>query len=359
MSQRTAFDCPGGYWSSEINNEESTGEVLACVPVGEGFFSPDNDSFRYPCAPGTFSDLDSATVCQVCLPGSYADQPKSTVCKNCPRGFFSSTVGALQCQPCNDLYYDGLASDYAIVLTPQQTGQDEDDLYCLEPLEGAVYAQPTFSPTMVPTLAPSVGAEGTLAPTAGLTETETPLPTSTLPESPVVTQAPTMAPSPFETLSPSILGTQEPLIPGLPNAEVSGFDEGAWKSQSLSNYWLPAALAVFLAIAMGLAVIWTYPTENDAPQDGQTVNDEDDPRPPESFPMPCNSRESVSNIFFDEEEEPHLSQSKYATTWRDVEGGHPPSGSVSEVWSLSIGFGARNGYESSEESKTSSDMLSI
>ena len=110
--------CPGGYWRAVT--PEST-----CEPVGPGFFSPDNDSKRYPCLPGSFSSKLDATKCTLCSPGTYLSEPQSaTECVACPRSKYSIDAGSRTCVPCNDLYYQGLASDYAIFLSAQQTGQE-------------------------------------------------------------------------------------------------------------------------------------------------------------------------------------------------------------------------------------------
>jgi len=341
----TVFDdCQGGYWSSyhetTLAGEE---DVLACKPVGPGYYSPNNDSVRYACPPGTFSNTDTATECMECAPGTYSDAPRATECSLCPTKTYTTETKSEKCQPCNGLYYEGLASDYAIFLSAQQTGQATDDLYCIEPLNGPVYLEPTPSPTMAPTTTTHETDTPIRAPTVSPTKITTTTTATEMPPIATGQAVPTFAPTTFMTPTTTSVKTWEPTVsPSLPAGlaplqdvpvPATGTPEQVWNTNSVSNIWLPIACGIGLALAMGLAVLWS--SSSTSPK---SLTDE------ESGDCSSSSHDgSTSSVFADEV----ASTPSYVS---DVESLALPSSAVSGVWSTSVGLRFPHNDDESEES---------
>lgn len=368
----SAFDCPGGYWSS--TGDETTGQVSTCKPVGAGYRSPENDNLRHACPPGTFSDTDTATKCTACRPGRYTDHPRATECQPCPPKSYALHAGSETCESCNDLYYKGWASDYAIVLSAQQTGQPTEDLYCLEPLQGPVYPEPTPSPTVVPrprlTETPTTRAHTTMHPTEVADTSSTtwkPTVVTEYPYDPSRVVPPVTEPTTWTTVEPTVLsptvgGAAPGVLQDVPPSSTG--QPPSWNVPSVTTHpWLPIVGGVSIAVAMGLAIIWSF-TSSSNDSDWQEHDDDDDDNE-EFSSAPHDDRECRSNedndstctLFVDE-------VTSSPNGWFEEVAAPPqPSSTVSGIWSMSVGFGfpqdEDNDSEESSSSTFSPEVLSL
>ncbi|KAL7579375.1 hypothetical protein ACA910_014047 [Epithemia clementina (nom. ined.)] len=205
-STTTITTCPAGLYASVSVGHGKETDSFSCQPVGTGFYSPKDDTNRYPCAAGTFSSSETAEACEACPAGMYAATAGSAACTYCNVASFSSFSASVECVPCNPYYYGGLGSDFAmqllfmeepdedvggggddVVVTNESSGGN-DDWYCLEPLSGAVPVadeQDTTTPTST-----------TPSPTTTTTTTTTiatAAPTTTMTMVPHPTESPTTA----------------------------------------------------------------------------------------------------------------------------------------------------------------------
>jgi len=341
-------DCQGGYWSSNHEDTPRGDDVFACKPVGQGYYSPNNDSSRYACPLGTFSNIDTATKCMECAPGTYSDQPRATECSLCSPKTYAIETRSEKCQPCSDLYYKGLASDYAIFLSAQQTGQPTDDLYCIEPLNGPIYPEPTLSPTMISTTSTDETDAPTRAPTVSPTKTTTTAATE-MPSIANGQPVPTFAPTTLLTSTTTLMAWEPTVSPSLPAGPgplqdvpvpPAGTLEQAWNTNTVSNRWLPVVCGLGLAVAMGLAVVWSSPSR-------KSLTDEDSGDSSSS----SSHDGSTSSVFADEV----ASAPAYIP---DLESLAPPSSTLSGVWSMSVGLCIPHDYDSEESSESFGDILS-
>ena len=382
--------CQGGYYN----------RGNGCLPVGPGFYSPDNDATRYPCTPGTIAATGTATQCTACPAGTFAAQARATACIACARGSYALNPATAACVACNDLYYTGLASDYAIYLSGAQTGQAAGDLYCLEPLEGPVFAQPTQSPSTStatttetpmarPTVSPSTQAPcgldsddapptvGTQAPTAGtvlsLTVAPTSVPSSSFNDA---TWTPTTLVS---SLVSSTAAPTTPLhtdaLQDVPfnnnnNLGASNHRNDSLVTTTVSNIWLPIFLALVVATALGLVVLWASfePQGHDDERDDdesclsrpsfESGND-DEVWTMEHVRPRSNSGDSVSTWFVDEMEAGGMQDvsldEQPSNPRRDLKSGDLFG---SSVWSLSAGLGHYE-FDSDSEVTFEDERLSI
>jgi len=58
------------------------------------------DSVCRDCPIGSFSEVDSATACDLCLEGKFTNTTKQTVCMECSEGRFNDVKGASVCRDC-------------------------------------------------------------------------------------------------------------------------------------------------------------------------------------------------------------------------------------------------------------------
>lgn len=374
--------CQGGYYN----------RGNGCHPVGPGFYSPDNDAARYPCTPGTIAASGTAIQCTVCPAGTFAAQARATACIACARGSYALNPAAAACVACNDLYYTGLASDYAIYLSGAQTGQAAGDLYCLEPLEGPVFAQPTQSPstTETPTARPTVSPHFTQAPSRLDSDDAPPTVVTQAPTAgtvPSLTMAPTSVPSssfndatwtPTTLVSSSSLlsSTASPTAPLHADAlqdvlfnnndlGLSNDPDDSLVTTTVSNLWLPIFLALVVATALGLVVLWASfeaQGHDDESDDDESCfsrpsfesGNDDEVWTMEHVRPRSNSGDSVSTWFVDEMETGGMQEvsldEQPSNPRRDLKSGG------SSVWSLSAGLGH---YEFDSEVTFEDERLSI
>lgn len=355
------MNCPGGYYQPESDSITPT-DISQCAPVGQGYYSPDKDASRRPCPPGTFSESNAAASCTECSAGSYSSQPQATTCGLCSEGTYAIESGSQECLPCNDMYYNGLASDYAIFLSAKQTGQEKGDLYCLEPIDGPVYGTPTPA-TVLPTSLPTKLPEGsqtftpTRLPTSYTTlKPNTPGPTTA---ATATTRAPSPAPSIATTveyiaaptlehsLRPSAAPQEDKIQEVYPS---TGADEPNGAANRFPDFWVSALLALALALGVGLMVLWSSPSHR------QETEKEDEEEPPEADARQrTTSQNSVISMFADETMGEEDGKQPYRN-WRELDSATIPSGAFSGVWSLSVGL--QYPHEESDSSDEFSDALS-
>jgi hypothetical protein len=111
----------------------------------------------------------------------------------------------------------------------------------------------------------------------------------------------------------------------------------------LSSYWIPLLLAVVLAIALGLAAMWSFPTDEESIEESDRDDDDSSTKEfDESLPdiHPYLSG-SVSNIFIEddgiESQRDEQKQRRFPTWYSDGES-RAASAAV-ETWSIADGLG--------------------
>ncbi|KAL3912612.1 MAG: hypothetical protein SGILL_006814 [Bacillariaceae sp.] len=188
--------CPAGCFltATELRFPIESG-AHQCVPAGFGYYSPANSNYRDLCPVGTYSDIQTATVCRDCVSGSFAFSKGTIECNLCPSGSFADTPRASHCQTCNDEYYAGEGSNAAEFWN--------DDLYCMDP--SAETASPTSAPSAAPTSVAGTDSptdSPTSQPTSAPSSAPTPVVTSMSPTTMVDTDAPSAAPTTNSTQVP-------------------------------------------------------------------------------------------------------------------------------------------------------------
>lgn len=80
-------------------------KVLAQAACAPGNFL--NGSPCEPCLPGTYSDVQDATVCTQCAAGTSTALTGATICSPCGKGSYSD-AGATECSSCNSGTFAGV-----------------------------------------------------------------------------------------------------------------------------------------------------------------------------------------------------------------------------------------------------------
>lgn len=148
---RVNTSCPKGCYLPEKEQIDDNG-FRDCVDVGVGFFSPLDDDKRYNCAPGYYSNSQTASKCTPCPAGSIGTSEGATECFDCLPGLFQSYQGKTECWPCDDSYYNGSGSNTIYY------GPEGNDFFCLKyQYSYAPSQEPTalLVPSVAPSMAPS------------------------------------------------------------------------------------------------------------------------------------------------------------------------------------------------------------
>lgn len=144
--------CTGGCWDE---SEQNLLETQECAPVGTGYYSPQNNGFRYLCDPGTYSDIQNAQFCKKCPGGSYASARGQSECDICPSGTYSNTLGGTYCIPCDTKYYGGGGANSMEVY--------DGIAYCV--CRNCRTAAPSSAPSEIYSMAPSATPSQSAVPT--------------------------------------------------------------------------------------------------------------------------------------------------------------------------------------------------
>jgi hypothetical protein len=247
----TSF-CPQGCWhGSGITFSNGSRQ---CEPVGTGYFSPRNDDGRYPCAPGTFSNMETAEVCVSCPAGTHASVEGMDTCHVCPSSTYSAMPRSTSCSLCDPTHYSGDGANSVQVWN--------GNIYCvlstIAPEAVTITASPTASPSKAPSNAPT---HSTTAPTDApfaIPSTNTPSPTFT--SGPGESGAPTATNN--STNNGSIGGDDglngNSTLNAFPFTGCAGDDEFEWHGScrqcpsTLSAMLHPVWIFLFLATVISL-----------------------------------------------------------------------------------------------------------
>ena len=104
--------CPPGCWSRGKDNIflRNGSDKLTCIPVGVGYYSPEDSSERFACSPGKVSTSLLASECLPCPSGTMALRDGSD-CIPCPFGSYQDLPGQAVCKSCNPARFKGQGSD--------------------------------------------------------------------------------------------------------------------------------------------------------------------------------------------------------------------------------------------------------